>query len=115
MPPVGNSSLKRGLKLGHMNPNAGGIGRGVGSDLPVGKRFQRKGGRTIPCRDVGQVSCGFFLNHVELRVSKRAPCHACGLCLAPKTMLSHKQGLWRVIELKKGISLSSFSPVHLNP
>lgn len=87
MPPEGNSSSKRGLKFGHMNSNAGGIGERVGGDLSLEKRFQRKGGRTIPHRQVGQVSYGFFLNHVELRVSgvphavlPRPCCHTSGGC-----------------------------------
>ena len=86
-------SSKRGLTSGHMNPNAGGIGGGMGRDLSLEKRFQRKGVMTIPHRQVGQVSCGFFLNHVELRVIKephtmlegcallpRPCCHTSGTC-----------------------------------
>lgn len=79
----------------------------MGSGLSLKKRFQRKGGRTVPHRQVGRVTCGFFLNCVELRVIEE-PRRAQGLCLAPEAVLPHKWGLWYIIELKKSITLPSF-------
>lgn len=76
--------LERGLKFGHMNPNAGSTGEGVGRDLSLEKRFWRKGGRIIPHRLVGQVTCGFFHNHVELGVIEELHAMLKGCALLPR-------------------------------
>lgn len=52
----------------------------------------------IPHRQVGQVSCGFFLNCVELRVIRESHTVLKGCALFP--MLPNKWDLWYMVELK---------------
>lgn len=67
-----------------MNPYAGSTGGGVGCDLSLEERFWRKGERIIPHRRVGQVTCGFFLNCVELRVIEELHAMLKGCALLPR-------------------------------